>query len=159
MNVHGNFHKQNRFDIRYACNFECLVHFPLIISTAHSGHREKQGTLSVVTQCTNMHMSCPLLLESIKHSVTTHKSIAIVRMRRYARIYMCSATYALIANMKLTTKILRDFHMKHHAQLLSGKVFRQQQLTRSFSLPEGAIKLASLREIYLLVLSISTKTA
>ena len=42
---------------------------------------------------------------------------------------------------------------------LEPEVFRQQQPARSFSLPEGAIKLASLPEIYLLVLSTATKTA
>ena len=40
-----------------------------------------------------------------------------------------------------------------------NQVFRQQQLTHSFTLPEGAIKLAFLCEIYLLVLSTSTKMA
>ena len=76
----------------------------------------------------------------------------------------CSATYALIASIKLATKILCDLrarHVKHHACLLalelSQKVIRQQQLTHSFSLPEGVIKLASLCEIYQLMLSISTK--
>ena len=61
-------------------------------------------------------------------------------------------------------KILRELELACMSReaprfLALDGVFQQQQLTRSFSLPEGAIKLASLPEIYLLVLSISTKMA
>ena len=81
----------------------------------------------------------------------------LVSMRKYA-----SASHALIASMELATKILRKLVCTSREAprfLALDRVFRQQQLTRSFSLPEGAIKLASLPEIYLLVLSISTKMA
>ena len=77
---------------------------------------------------------------------------------------MCSASHALIASVdiELATKLLRELACTSREAprfLALDRVFRQQQLTSSFSLSEGAIKLASLPEIYLFVLSISTKMA
>ena len=46
-----------------------------------------------------------------------------------------------------------------HFLALGQQVFWQQQLTRSFSLSGGAIKVASLYENYLLVLSTAIKMA
>ena len=67
------------------------------------------------------------------------------------------------ASVQLATKIPRELACTSHEAprflALESEVFRQQQLTRSFSLPEGATKLASLPEIYMIVLSIATKTA
>ena len=42
---------------------------------------------------------------------------------------------------------------------LDFRLYYLHTVSPSFSLPEGAIKLASLPDIYLLMLSISTKTA
>ena len=87
------------------------------------------------------------------------KSIASTHARICPRIIM-KRTYALIASVKLATKILRELAcMSREAPrflALEPEVFRQQQPTRSFSLPEGAIKLASLPEIYLLALFTAT---
>ena len=73
----------------------------------------------------------------------------------------------LVASMKLATKILHELvtlcmsrvSPRFLALEPERQVFQQQQLTRFFSLHGGAIKIACLHEINLLVFSISTKTA
>ena len=84
--------------------------------------------------------------------VTKLFAIASTHAQICQRIIKCSASYALIVSVELAIKILHELACTSREAprfLALDLVFRQQQLTRSFSLPEGAIKLASLPEIYI----------